>query len=474
MAQISNNCFDLTRLLSQFVLSAFGRHKLRQLRLAGQANVMSTLRARKNKLKTIDEIISVISAYDNETINVELKTTDKYWSGNSFQSEEFSKLITSIANREGGSVFIGINDDGSFEGNSIFEKFKSATKTGIDKFKEYIENTCRDIISPQLLVNINYYTKDNNEFVEIVIPKRDDIPFALIKRCGSEIDSRKYFISTTHGISRVSDKHLHWMFHNTKLPEINEYYVFNITTYKNLTGVPFNIGPIERVIMQPSCVFHLADYFRKIINDDCKEFNEDKNQLLMEILLYSIFETIEGTNRTVSNEEEHLPCDFSHLLIGKYVDNAGEIVNHFSNSALFPPGNTKTINSDKYKVEFIFENKYLKSVFTISFSEYSCGLNGRNPYSHIFLNMFGYEGQEILHDKYDNYVFWGNYKVDFKYPEEFDEDYNKSTDRALRIGKLIKSWWDIDNFMNEYPHYRKLYEIDMKIDQILKQENKET
>ena len=49
MAQISNNCFDLTRLLSQFVLSAFGRHKLRQLRLAGQANVSRSPSAREEK-----------------------------------------------------------------------------------------------------------------------------------------------------------------------------------------------------------------------------------------------------------------------------------------------------------------------------------------------------------------------------------------------------------------------------------------
>ena len=47
MAQISNNCFDLTRLLSQFVLSRYARHKLRQLRLAGQANVRQTPSAPK-------------------------------------------------------------------------------------------------------------------------------------------------------------------------------------------------------------------------------------------------------------------------------------------------------------------------------------------------------------------------------------------------------------------------------------------
>jgi len=41
----------MTRLLSQFVLSRFARHKLRQLRLAGEAYVRLTLRAEENIMK---------------------------------------------------------------------------------------------------------------------------------------------------------------------------------------------------------------------------------------------------------------------------------------------------------------------------------------------------------------------------------------------------------------------------------------
>jgi len=53
MEQISNNCFDLTLLLSRNLLVAsLGKFRA-NCRNAGQANVSWTLRARKNKLNAV-------------------------------------------------------------------------------------------------------------------------------------------------------------------------------------------------------------------------------------------------------------------------------------------------------------------------------------------------------------------------------------------------------------------------------------
>ncbi|MBW8003362.1 MAG: ATP-binding protein [Planctomycetes bacterium] len=419
-------------------------------------------------MRTIETIQKLIRSYNNEKLDIELKTTDKFWVNNSFQSEILAKIISSLANRKGGSLYIGVHDDGSYEGKGVFNKFACGSKTGIDRFKEYIENACRDLISPQIFIEINYYsTETDEEIVEINIPTRKDIPFAIIKRKGNEIDGRKYFIRTNHGISRVSDKHLQWMFLNTNLPSLDNYYTISVTTYKNLGGIPFNIGNLEKVILQPSCTQHIGNYLRKIVNDSSENYKADKIQLLLEITLYSIFQTIEGTNRVVNDKEEMMPTEISHLLMSKYLKNPIEEIERFGNSALFPPGCRKSIVSEKHKVLMELENPYLKMTFTLNFSEFAVGLNARNPYSHIFVNMFGLEGQNKLHDTYDNYIFVGNLKVEYYYPEEFDENYYTSVDRANRIAELINAWWDIDKYMENYPHYRKSYEIDMKLDQII-------
>ena len=49
----------MTRLLSQFVLSRYALHKLRQLRLAGEAYVSSTLRALRNKYSSECSLLEV-------------------------------------------------------------------------------------------------------------------------------------------------------------------------------------------------------------------------------------------------------------------------------------------------------------------------------------------------------------------------------------------------------------------------------
>ena len=81
--RISNNCFNLSRLLSQFVLSCFARHKLRQYtprRLSQCWNVAAPQRDKK-WLRTI--MCPIIRA---ELINVDWKTNTHYVAKESVKS----------------------------------------------------------------------------------------------------------------------------------------------------------------------------------------------------------------------------------------------------------------------------------------------------------------------------------------------------------------------------------------------------
>ncbi|NAX26898.1 hypothetical protein CAG64_15745, partial [Vibrio sp. V38_P2S17PM301] len=97
------------------------------------------------------DYFELLSKNEVENKSLELKRIDKIKAPNGM--EEILKLIVGMANRSGGYILIGINDDGTPEGNNIFDYFSQGDKSGIDKIKEKIINLCLEKISP--IINID-------------------------------------------------------------------------------------------------------------------------------------------------------------------------------------------------------------------------------------------------------------------------------------------------------------------------------
>ncbi len=87
-----------------------------------------------------DEIVEIISNPDRENLLVDFKNSGIIRDDKS--KKKLLKHIVFFANRNGGRILIGINDDCTFEAKEIFN---------VDIDKGLINNIIQDKISPKFL-----------------------------------------------------------------------------------------------------------------------------------------------------------------------------------------------------------------------------------------------------------------------------------------------------------------------------------
>lgn len=61
-----------------------------------------------------------------------------------------------------------------------------------------------------------------------------------------------------------------------------------------------------------------------------------------------------------------------------------------------------------------------------------------------------------MHESYESYTFVVKTEIERKFPEVFDQNYYATMKFIEKIRDSILRNWDINYFMKEYPHYRKL------------------
>lgn len=408
----------------------------------------------------IQSILNILESYEKENIRVELKESSKFLTGEGkFDGKEMASIIVSFANREGGMLIVGIKDDGMFEGNNIFEKFSDPGKDGFDKFKEYIENICKDIISPQIFVESHLFKWDDQEFGVISIPKRLTIPHALVsKHEGSIVRTREYYIRTTHGKGLVSDRHLEWLFNHTDLPKVTSENILEVTLLKEKLKVPDALGYFERFPTQPETYQSLNAYFDLISNTNQKELQSalaDKEKLLREVLIYAIIQSVEYK----SDHYKSLPLPTEKMAMQTYIGEEIRSIIHRKNKLWSVPyGTSMKIKSGKETTVLKFGNKTILGTLSIQLMDRVGGLSDLNPYAQIL----------TASNDFETYTFKCQYHVDIKYPEDFDETYDMMIEFANALQETIAFKWDIVEYFSRLPHYKLLYEIDHKLDRLLK------
>lgn len=105
----------------------------------------------------IDDYIKMFNSVENENKNFELKNSGKISNEGKLNIDDILKVIVGFSNLDGGYLIVGVNDDGSPEGKDIFNRFRDGSKSGIDKVKEFIINTCRDKISPIINLDLQFF-----------------------------------------------------------------------------------------------------------------------------------------------------------------------------------------------------------------------------------------------------------------------------------------------------------------------------
>ncbi len=153
-------------------------------------------------MTTCEEIQKILEKPELETLNFELKSSEIL--KNDGWKDKLAKLFVAFANQDGGNLIIGVQNDGTFNGEKDYD---------IDKLKGDINNIIRDKISPIIDYRFEFLQCKQGDISIITIKRKKGIPHAYIpKRKSHEIISRIYYKRTPHGNRLVRDSELDGLF----------------------------------------------------------------------------------------------------------------------------------------------------------------------------------------------------------------------------------------------------------------------
>ena len=408
-----------------------------------------------------DEIVEIVSNPDRENLLVDFKNSGIIRGEKG--KKKLLKHIVSFANRNGGRILIGINDDCTFEGKDIFN---------VDDDKGLINNIIQDIISPKLSCVIEFVPCLEGDVIMIKIPRKEAVPHAVVKRKGSEILSRDYYIRTSHGKRLVSNRQLELLFKEESLD----------FTYPFKFVLNFSREPLKLIMLidSLSCIHKFYDFFDNLNDNDLKlikdnDISEVLRDLIPYILLgsFSSYFTRTWSVKILKNNQfsinKHVPArkitldDLPKLsdksILGKLSQKFTEFFDIWTFKDFFIPPETDIIAGNgflKFKnvdFEFIFE-----------FPSYGGGA-GMSEYQIVDTFNTEFEGKNAYADCF-HANFSGYFYARFILPEKNFELYREYYLYAETLREIIKKEWDLDKFIEKLPQ-RILYSIEDKVEKIL-------
>ncbi len=223
-------------------------------------------------MTTYEEIKKLREKSEFENLKYELKSS-KILKENNWK-DKIAKEIVSFANKNGGKVIIGLQNDGTFDGERDYH---------VDKLKGDIDNIIHNKISPIINYNFEFLKCEGGDLSIITIEKKNkDIPYAyIVKREGPEIKSRIYYIRTPHGKRLVSDQLLKYLFQQEEI-DFNHYMRMIIIINEDLN--------MNYRLEEPKGVKQQYSAFLANLPEDTKlkliENKDNINALLLEISPY--------------------------------------------------------------------------------------------------------------------------------------------------------------------------------------------
>ena len=423
-----------------------------------------------------------------EAMKVEFKTTPllKPTKENRFK---IAAQLVAFANRNGGYLIFGIEDDGTFEGARINE----------DREVQKISYIAKDRCSPQVVFTHQFLETEEGDVLVIEIERRKGMPHAVIERDNHEIKRRIYYRRKPKGKSLVDDKTLEYLFKNIEDPKISSRFPFYVTYHRKKIQLP--------LIESPASFLQFVHFFNLLTEKDKNYLSEgdlDKvRSFVVEIAPFAVLkylgqffhyfwqieisrirraeikmqpkkETIEG--KTVSFADLDIPSD---SLIAKLSFDFKKILESIPDRIVIPPDAEVKINLvDSQKSRFksfltIFkEEAFLIKIEFLGACSYvglPLGSPLRYKYQRIGISTdIRKKVQEIL----ATVRLEINFNVDFEFPGVNDPLFDGHFEYGKTILDILEHDWNWDRFLSDLPH-GKLYAIEEKIDEILRRLKKE-
>jgi hypothetical protein len=418
----------------------------------------------------LDEFENLLK--NKENIRTEFKTTPSLT-----DNEEIANQLTAFANRIGGNLIFGINNDGTYEGAKIDE----------DNLVLKISSIARDSCSPPVIFSHQLFPTNRGDALLIKVEKRKSIPHAVIERKNHEIKNRTYYLRTANGKRLVDDKTLEWLFKNTDDPRIYERFSFYLTYYRKTLGLP--------TIEFPSGIRYFISFFNALTDKDKAYLAEDGNRtgsFIVEIAPYVLL--------------KHLSLLFRHswqIEIVKYSDwgrwgprsgaRAGKTIRF---ADILPPNEklvSKSLSINFHELlgnpydeitvpqnsEIHIESKYgissieffKKDAFSIKvefmMAHWKTGLPQSHPLRYkYYRNDISPERQKSISEIIASQCVDVTFDANFAFPDIVDDLFTEYFEYGQTIHNHLQDEWNWDLFLKHLPH-GKLYSIEDKIDEIL-------
>lgn len=428
------------------------------------------------------KIYEILKKSDRETIKIELKRFEILDSKES--RKKFLHEIVAFANRYGGEILLGINDDRSFEGKRFSKP---------DIIKGTINNLIFTKISPNISCEINFLQCKEGDVFLINIPKKKDVPYAYVKKANDEIINREYLIRTSHGVRHVSDRQLQFLF---KEEEIDFMYPFQVVI--NYQREDLNI-PIK--LKQPLVIqISFADFLNNLPKQDSDILLSDNKKLInffLEITPYIFLMNLshhfflswivdQYENQFSSSNiflnipmvrltPEILPNLSKNSIISTLSLNLKEYLSHLDFRNFFIPSKTNMsieVNREERFSKVIFDN--IDFLFEISFACKPYAWGSGIEKTHPQVNMLSENNPDFdsySHNKYAHVPLMVMFKANFNFPESNFDMFTKYYNYALNIKNILEKDWNYNYFKERLPHsihYENKYKIDRILDLLIR------
>jgi hypothetical protein len=429
---------------------------------------------------TIADILRIGQSKERENITTELKSFRKILSLSDENRKDLACEIIAFANRRGGRIIFGLNDNGVTDDKMEID---------IDKVKESLQQICRDNISPVIDCSIQVINGPEGFYMVMYIPKKKSLPHAYIqKRSGANIIGRVYYIRTSHGKEPVSDGQLEYLFRNEGDPIYNHSFRIAFELDKKLNLVD-GIAPWGNYgLARFRDLLSMED--RKIIESGGDKYILWINELIPYMILNNLHEFFQkswhlnisgGFGRThysslpAANAEDsdsiyisEIPRTDTRLLHELSWDFPRIIKELFPTPIQVPSGTSLEIvysnGGNSSTIKFINANFSMEII--VGMLSGGSGLPQKSIRNEVWSIRYprDYQQYSMTHFLYLDAACYFN--ASFNYPEYDMQGFADYQNYYNSIRQILDQYWNFDLERDKYPA-KEILAIDDKINEVL-------
>ena len=448
------------------------------------------------------KLFSLISEAEKPTADFKSwKVVRNPYDGGDPNRPTLAKAMVGFANRDGGNLIIGVDDDTrEAEGEPLDE----------ERINGILAEIAATECDPNVQWDRTFYSSENGDLEQgdvyvVHIDRRRGPPHAIIHGQGR----REYRIRSGDETRLVDTSELAWLFQHQSFPKYQEHVESGLLYHKNLEPLSIDLPANHNLIQQ--FLFKLSDKDAEFITTEFERMIDFIGVIAPFAFLHSLniyhmnswdvelretkrdYNPFKSTMTPPTNERVDPNMEIPMEEVGSIEIDGSEstILSDLSLEAdnligdariKSPPGveinlvlgdateENESVNEMVYGESAIVISREDKFVFAIEFGRQKSGgvVEGSVPQWPEILALIelGDYGKP-LYEPLGEVGFSVRFISNFKFPDYIDNDYDLHTRYAENLFEIVRKDWDIIRFMDSRPNpifYEMNYKLDMLVD----------